>query len=233
VPLYLYMPSSGRLSRTRGEIGQYGPPPDLKSYGTMSAENSAAGSPRRGRRCLSADQVHGPERVREAIRELTQADLGRLHVAAKSLFGGAGIDRQGRDHQDLLSTAVARTLSGKRQWQKGVDFAWHLFQTMRSIASHWRRQALRAQEPILESLEDHPYLLDPRPDPETAFILRETVAAIYRHFTDDAAATVVLDCLAHGMDGPQVRQHTGMSQRELTTTVERIRRHARRGEPGR
>ncbi|MEE8525575.1 MAG: hypothetical protein V3T72_16690 [Thermoanaerobaculia bacterium] len=203
----------------------------------MSTENSAAGTSRRephpagtSTRRPTADEVHELDRVRKATGELTAADLERLMVAAKTLLGGFRIDPQRRGHQDLLSSAIARTLSGERQWHQRVDFARHLFQTMRSIASHWRREALRAKlSPTLESLEDHPNLLDPRPDPEAALIIRETLEAIYKRFADDAAAKAVLACMAKGLTGSVIRDLTGMTQRQLATTVEKIRRYARRG----
>jgi len=238
MPLYSYRPKSER-NHTHGEKLARRSPPDLRSYDAMSAENSATGSPHRehrhpagsSTRRPSADEVHDLERVRKAIGELTPPDLGRLSAAAKTLLRGLRIDPQRRGHQDLLSAAVTRTLSGERRWHKRVDFKRHLFQTMRSIASHWRREALREKlSPTFESLEDHPDLVDRRPDPEAALILRETLEAIYEHFADDAAAKAVLACMAKGLIIPQIREITGMTQREVATTVQRIRRYARRGE---
>ncbi|MEE8525071.1 MAG: hypothetical protein V3T72_14135 [Thermoanaerobaculia bacterium] len=127
----------------------------------MSAEESPAETPRarpderrrerphpagNSTRRLSADEVHDVDRVRKAIGELTRADLGRLQVAAKTLLGGFRIGPQQREYQDLLSTAITLTLSGERQWRKRVDFKHHLFRTMRSIASHWRREMVQEHE---------------------------------------------------------------------------------------
>jgi hypothetical protein len=134
---------------------------------------------------------------------------------------------------------MAAALSGERQWPRRVGLEHHLFQTMRSIANLWRREAARERavrtpgfDP--ESLEDHPNVVDPRPDPEAALIVRETVEAIRRHFAGDEAATAVIMCMSKmskGLRGPQIRAVTGLTQRQLVTTVERIRRYARRGTP--
>jgi hypothetical protein len=105
---------------------------------------------------------------------------------------------------------------------------------MRSIANLWRREvarerAVRSTDVKLGSLEDHPNLVDLRPNPEAALIVRETVEAIYRHFADDEAATAVILCMSKGLRGPQICGVTGLTQRQVTTTLERIRRYARRG----
>jgi DNA-directed RNA polymerase specialized sigma24 family protein len=203
----------------------------------MSTEESAVGSPRAAAtssRRLTPEEVHDLARVREAVGELTRADLGRLQIAAKTLLRGFRIDPQRRTHRDLVSEAVTRTLSGERQWLKRVDFQHHLFRTMRSIANLWRREvarerAVRSTDVKLGSLEDHPNLVDLRPNPEAALIVRETVEAIYRHFADDEAATAVILCMSKGLRGPQICGVTGLTQRQVTTTLERIRRYARRG----
>lgn len=206
----------------------------------MSDEDSRTGLPHRERRPaagasasrrLTADEAHDLDEVRKAIAQLTPATLGRLSIAAKSLLGGLRIDPRRGNQRDLLSEAVTRTLSGERQWRKLVLFERHLFRVMRSIASHWRREALREKlAPTFESLDDHLDFPDPRPNPEAALLLRETVEAIYRHFADDAAAIAVLDCMKKGLGGSLIRELTGLTQLQVAATMKRIRRYARRGE---
>jgi hypothetical protein len=62
------------------------------------------------------------------------------------------------------------------------------------------------------------------------WIVRETVE-VRRHFAGDEAATAVIMCMSKVLRGPQIRAVTGLTQRQLATTVERIRRYARRGTP--
>jgi DNA-directed RNA polymerase specialized sigma24 family protein len=204
---------------------------DLRSYDAMNAEG-ATGSP--DERRLSADEVRELDEVRKALGELTTADLGRLTVAARGLLAGFQGDPRQRDHEDLPSSAVLLTLTGKRQWRKVVNIRSHLFRVMRSLSSHWRGEVDRKPDTVsltdLESLEDHLDTPDLRPSPERMMILRQTLRAIYAHFADDAVATRVLQLMARELKGPAIRRLTGMTKRELSTTMKRIRRVARRGE---
>jgi hypothetical protein len=61
-------------------------------------------------------------------------------------------------------------------------------------------------------------------------LIRETVEGIRKHFADDAAATAVITCMSKGLTGSDICYVTGMTQRQMVTTVERIRRFARRGD---
>lgn len=198
----------------------------------MTSEGTAAepSDPRR----LSPDEVHELGEVRKALGELEPADLGRLLGTARNLLGGIGTDPRARNYEDLLSTALLLTLSGKRQWRQGWDLRHHLFWTLRSTASIWRRVvAGKPDVPSLddlESLEDHLDTPDLRPSPERMMILRQTLRAIYAHFANDAATTRVLQLMASGLKGPAIREVTGMTKKELSTTMKRIRRVARRGE---
>jgi DNA-directed RNA polymerase specialized sigma24 family protein len=204
----------------------------------MGADESTAGTPPvagTSSRRLKPEEVRDLDRVREAIGGLTEADRGRLLIAAKTLLGGFRNDPQRRTHEDLLSEAVTRTLSGERQWPRRVGFEHHFFRTMRSLANLWRREvarerAVRTPGFDLESLEDHPNLVDPRPDPEAALIVRETVEAIRGHFADDEAATAVIMCMSKGLRVPQIRAVTGLTRQQVEATIKRIRRYARRGD---
>lgn len=183
------------------------------------------GSDSTGRMRSQVAEFHDREEVRRAVRALGRVDLERLSTAAKTLLGGLQIDPPWRDHDDLLSSAIARTLSGERRWNKGVDFARHLFQTMRSTAGHWRRRAVDEDRWLVMASRE-PSAEDPKA--EAALVTRGTIEYVGRSFAGDKAARQVISCWALGLTGPEIRRRTGMSQRELQTTVQRIRRFARR-----
>ena len=63
----------------------------------------------------------------------------RLLRKARDVAGEYGLFGIPRSHEDLLSEAFLRLLSGDRSWRKGVDFEYQLTQVMRSIADNWRR----------------------------------------------------------------------------------------------
>ena len=185
--------------------------------------------------------------------ERAWADLGTggrlLMAGAKALMRGFGLDPVRHNYKDLLYTALAKTLAGDRSWQEGVDFDHHLRQTMRSIGSGWKKRAVKEAragvrevrfselwppgakvdaKDLPESLQAA--LASPTPDPEAVLITRERIAAVLRACADDRPARQVIGCWARGLDGPEIQQRLRMSGRRYVTTVQRIRRIARRTE---
>ncbi len=64
-------------------------------------------------------EVHDDEAVEHAIAALTPADLDRLLTPAESWVRTMGLDAIGRDHEDLLSESLTRTLDGAQSWKIG------------------------------------------------------------------------------------------------------------------
>ncbi len=190
-------------------------------------------------------EIHDVAEVERAILELGRADGVRLHTAAVALIRGFHVDPVPHDHEDLLAEAVTRTLAGERGWRRGVDFVHHLIQVMRSIASDWRRRLVRRAEAGAGERREAELLgsvkkgeADP-PDPyghpvarergrEAAMIAAARVEEVKRLFDDDPEITQVIACLELDMNGRQMREHTGMSQRQLVTATQRMRRRLRR-----
>lgn len=188
--------------------------------------------------------VHDLADVERAIRGLGRADAGRLLSAAVVLIRGFHVEPVPHDHEDLLSEAVTRTLSGERGWRRGMAFVPHLIQVMRSIASDWRRRfVLRAEAGALERREadflspaatdDDPEAAYAHPrsgdrDREAAMVAAAKVEEILGVFADDPEVTQVIACLEQEISVSQMQEHTGMSRRRLATAIQRMRRKARR-----
>ncbi len=192
--------------------------------------------------------IHDRADVERAIRGLGRADALRLRAVAVTLIRGFHVDPVPHDHEDLLSEAITRTLAGERGWRQGVDFDYHLTQIMRSIASDWRRRAVRREEKgareqreaelLSPKVKEHnpaaPYQ-NPRshePSRRAALLAAAEVEEIKQHCADDPEVTQVIACLELEMNGRQMQEHTGMSRRRLVTATQRMRRRLRRWRDG-
>lgn len=189
-------------------------------------------------------EMHDDEAVAKAIAALSRRDLDRIEMAAERWIQIFGLDGIGRDHDDLMSEAVARTLSGKRSWRREVDFVHHLDQTMRSIASSWRKSLARqaaaggrqVRSSDLAPADDG----EESPDPieemasreagvEARLIGAQRVEAFESRFAGDLAASAVIAGWAKNLKGPEIQQRAGITKKQFEAAVLRIRRSAQRG----
>lgn len=157
-----------------------------------------------------------PARVRQAIETLAEADLYRIYTFARICqprFPSIATA------EDLLQEAVVRTLSGERAWDsERVSFVHHLLGVMRSIAWSWGKQAAREVHLVAEPAS-------PSGPVTTDFLAAsEALTEILNVFEDDPEARAMIDALAEGMPGREVRQHLRLSDRAYYSTYRRIRR---------
>ncbi len=210
-------------------------------YKPRRDEREAGGAVSRGD--LPDAGVHDLAAAEQAAAELSKNDFLYLYKVGINLIESHELDPAPRNQEDLVAEAVARTLSGSRKWRRGVDFRYHLVQTMRSIASQWTRRAVReteagAQE-YAESLwpEDEDevviapwnHVASSLPSPERLTVARDRVRRIEKHFAGEPISSQVIACLKLGMTGSETREETGMSQRDYATAMQKIRRFVRRG----
>ncbi len=187
--------------------------------------------------------VHTGEEVEQAIRALTPGDFKKLRAAAYALVRGLGLESAGRDHEDLYSEALARTLDDSRGWRRGVDFRHHLTQAMRSIAWTWHGYADRREKAgfvAAPAEAGHPEdegeagagdPMDPpsgTPDIETAYLTTRELAMFHRQFRNDRAASVVMLGWERGCTMKEMAQGYGISTQDLQWAARRIRRFAQK-----
>lgn len=179
------------------------------------------------------------QEICRAIESLTPEELLRLREFALWRVKGLGRKRIGKDHEDLMQEAVARTVAGDRRWnQSSVTFVTHLLGAMRSISNHWATQLTGDDSIRFSELDDtapNGYIGNPldlvpseAAGPEAQLAIKEEVEAIEQLFADDAAAARVIDCMRRGLSGPQTQEATGYSRTEYETVMKRIRRRVRR-----
>lgn len=176
-----------------------------------------------------------PEEVEAAIADLGEADLLRLERFSQFRAGSLRVLGLGWSADDLLQEALVRTFEGRRNWKRGITLVKHLIQTMRSISSHLPDE-LKGERPIAIDAQatqgqtvGATLVLD-RSGPEDVLGASETLSAIAERFAADDDVGLLIEALADGMKGPEVREAFGWSEREYETVMRRLRRGANREE---
>ena len=175
--------------------------------------------------------------VSQAIEALSDADALRLMKAAGAHLKKVGHLKFGRSPGDLLQEAITRTLSGERSWKKGISFVFHLDEAMRSICSSWRKSATRAERygaselpasARLGLMDENDTVLEQAPsheaDLEDELGAKQEVERITNQFADDKIASEVLAGWKMELDGPEIQELSGISEKEYRAAVRRIRR---------
>ncbi|MGH9389594.1 MAG: hypothetical protein ACRD1Z_08255, partial [Vicinamibacteria bacterium] len=144
----------------------------------------------------------------------------------------------GRNHDDLLSEAIADTLDPeKRRWNKEVSFVRYLIGAMRSISSHWREQ-FDEDEPRLESellrTSEQGELLSPldlvgsdAPGAERIVVAKQQLELVEKAIVGDRIVSDILGGMRAEMLPNEIREVLGLSQTEYETAMKRLRRHVR------
>lgn len=163
--------------------------------------------------------------VIEALDALAPEDLIRLRQLAKLRASSLVV----MDWEDLLSEAVRRVLEGSRHWPRDVPFLAFMAQTMRSIASEERREALITiaeadlgwDEGQTSPMSD---LSSTDIDPAREVEARQVLSAIEALFEDDQPALAVLHGFALGLSPEEIQLENGLTQTQYASTQRRIRR---------
>ena len=192
-------------------------------------------------------ELYGRDETRAAIAALAPADMARLLAAAKTRAGGFKLDRVDLGVRDLVGEAIADTLSGRRRWRRDVPLIEHLIMTMKSIASRRRerrRAAVKAgfrverRGTMMPGLLEEGEGVDGKARPAAAvlaedseeerIIAEDRIRVFLRHFAGDPAALEVIQGWRMGEDGKEIREHSGLTEREFKAAARRVRRFAER-----
>lgn len=185
------------------------------------------------------------EEIGDAVEELTEAELARIHRAAQyALFGS-----EYTDPLELLGEAVQRTLEGVgvkegRHWPKDVHFVAYIIRTMQSIAESSSSSITQSRTAYLETMAGHNGDAElvlaqegfSSPDVVAqALQVEETnerqaraaadAALIEAHFANDEEIQFLIMGDKDGMKPSEIRAVSGMDQ----TTYDTARRRFRRG----
>jgi len=182
---------------------------------------------------------HGMQAVRTAVTSLTTADALWLYERALDLVSRLGVLATSNEHEDLLHEAYIRTLSGRRHWVGRVEFCWHIYQTMRSIVSSWRKQRLKDVHPQSENGHRHASedLVDPfdgfadgAPSADRVIAAREMLDSVYDLLTPPEMG--VFELWVENVPAATVCARLDLDGKEYGRLMKRIRRKLSRF-PGR
>jgi DNA-directed RNA polymerase specialized sigma24 family protein len=167
------------------------------------------------------------EEVLEQLDSLSPRDKRRLKLTELRRLSGT-------DFQEglLYQEAVCQVLLGERRCPREGSFVAFLAQSMRSVASH-RRKELARQVPITKvdasgNLVDVPIAAD-QLNPEEALIEQEVadvVTEIYKLLEGDEEAQLTIVAITLGKKGKELRDELGIDQARFDYIMKRIRRAA-------
>jgi DNA-directed RNA polymerase specialized sigma24 family protein len=175
----------------------------------------------------SGDDFLGADEIIDAFEALSADDKLKLDAIEAIRRRGT---RFGRG--ELLHEAVCRALVGERNCPRGLAFMAFLAMTMRSIASHDRKQRRRMESVGAAALDADPTATVPSPE-DQLMQKRDTAAvqAIHGCFNDDSEAQLVILGWQDGLRGAELREATGLDQGQLDYAIRRIRTRMRKAYP--
>jgi hypothetical protein len=176
----------------------------------------------------SVEAVLSAAEVVDRIRSMSDADKLRFKKASQYFsYGGA------RPPGDLRNEAIRRAADGTRKCRSNLSIIQFLLGVLRSIASSDRKAFSRSpllkvvprDGPAAGSLAD---FADPRLSPEDQMIRAEEFSELKRKFLnlfeDDAVAQTIAEGMIDEMEGAELRELVGLSDKDFATKRRLVRR---------
>ncbi len=164
--------------------------------------------------------------VTDGIRNLSDGEQIKFKRASQYL-GGAGA----RPPADLRHEAIRRAIAGSRKCPRHLPIVAFLIGTMRSIAHADRKALKRSSRTLILADPSSSTILDaadPRISPEEAMLrtddMAEMKARVLALFEDDVTARDIVEGRFIRMEGKDLQELVGLSERELATKNRLIRR---------
>jgi DNA-directed RNA polymerase specialized sigma24 family protein len=170
-----------------------------------------------------------PDEVKTALDALTPKDIAVLSQAADFLCFINGLDQP----DELLQEALTRALAGQRKCRRNLAFVPFLYGSMRSIASAAAKAAKRSRiDPFadLEEAEEAEQLSADAVDlvdPERLAVARDALQKLNEIFKDDEEVLIVIESMASGLKGDELRKSLGLSKTEHDTIRKRMHRRSK------
>lgn len=170
-----------------------------------------------------------PDEVKAALNGLTPADIARLNRAAAFFCTINGFNQP----NDLLQEALTRALAGKRKCRRDLAFVQFLCGSMRSIANAAAKASRRSRiDPFAEvdDGEDEEELSAEAVeliDPERLAAARDALQKVNELFKDDEEILIVIEAMASGLKGEELRHSLGLSKTDHETIRKRMHRQSK------
>jgi len=172
--------------------------------------------------------VLSPDEVKAALNALTRVDIARLNKAAEFFCAVNGFDQP----NDLLQEALTRALAGQRKCRRGLAFVPFLYGSISSIANAAAKASRRSRIDPFAEPEDGEEQEDLRADavelvdPERIAAARDALQKLNALFKDDEEILIVIEAMASGLKGEELRQSLGLSKTDHDTIRKRMHRQS-------
>ncbi len=131
---------------------------------------------------------------------------------------------------DLLQEALTRAVEGRRKCPRSLPIVPFIWSSMRSIADAAAKRKRRSRIDIFaepEDAEEEEQLdgagVEVR-DPERLAAARDALAKVETLFQDDVEVSILIEELANGLKGEELRASLGLTDAELDTIRKRMHR---------
>ncbi len=172
----------------------------------------------------ASGEIYSPAELRAAIEGFSDTDWLRVKKAALYFSG-----RCGREWQDLRNEALLRSLDGRRKCPKDVPVTTFLGNVMRSIASE--ADPTDGHLPLskqIETQQETPSgltsLTDPSDPVASTMDAQQLIARAIGAFDGDVVAETLFEGTVDGMEGEELRNLLGLSQKEFDSKRRFVRR---------
>ena len=166
------------------------------------------------------------EEVHNVIQHLQDSDFVKLMIIARSFtkrrLYGALVGAE-----DLLQEAIAKTLAGRRRWNRDVSIVRHLDRVMESDSSHLAERRAQEAQRVREHmppLDVHAATVPHELSPEYRLQVCETLDNVVAFFADDERALQLIHLKGKDFSASEIQRKLGMSKTEYDTVTKRIRR---------
>lgn len=178
-------------------------------------------------RGVPPERTAGPEQIAAALGALSEKDRLQLERYARLRITWIGWAADSRDHKDLLSEAIRKTLKGERKWNTDVPFVAFLLGVIRSESSHWAEKfatEMRSGRDRLGGEVAYGSGDEVNDRDERLHEVRETLEAVRSLFSDDALASNILAGWEDGLDGPEIQGLLSIDATAYESKVRAMRR---------
>ncbi len=191
---------------------------------------------------VPAEAAASEAEIRDAIGNLSEAQLLRIRRFTQLRLGKLGRRAEGQTIEDVMHEAIRRTLEGPRHWYRAKvpDFDHYLVGVIKSITSQRRGQRFSSDyeypeaELIVQSPEGgekNPLADTPTddPNPEEISAAKEALDRVLAMFEGEEhnLHLLIIDGWREGLTGPEIQEILGITQKEFETAARYIRRNAK------
>ena len=166
------------------------------------------------------EQFAAPQEAQGVIENLQKEDHTKLMLIARG-FTRTRLKGTVVEPDDLVHDAIAKTLDGRRRWNRKVTIIKHLDRVMESDSGHVAEQRTRE----VDQLPDvHAEPVAQQPSPEARLQARETLDNGLALFSEDKIALQLIRLKSDGFSVSEIQRELDMRKTQYETVSKRIRR---------